>query len=118
MVVGVMQAVAADADNDVRRQVERARGKWRGSTIAGLMRGDEQREQAIKESFGSPTKEAFDGLVGMLSGTSLDAAQNQPTYASVADRDGGRSAPANIPIRRRCASRWRCACTRSCTRAS
>ena len=40
VVVGVMQAVAAD-DNDVRRQVERARGKWRGSTIAGLMRGDE-----------------------------------------------------------------------------
>ena len=79
VVVGVMQAVAADAENDVRRVVERARGKWRGSTIAGYMRGD---QQTIKESFGFPTEEAFDGLVGMLSGTSLDAAQNRPTSPS------------------------------------
>ena len=79
VVAGIMQAVAADDANDVRRLVERARGKWRGSTIAGYMRGD---QQTIKESFGFPTEEAFSGLVGMLSGTSLDAAKNRPTSPS------------------------------------
>ena len=102
VVVGVMQAVAADADNDVRRQVERARGKWRGSTIAGLivMRGD---EQTIKESFGFPTEETFDGLVGMLSGTNLDAAPNQPTSAS--GRSGWRTQPLCEKMEVECDSR-------------
>ena len=67
VVVAIIQGMATTSDGgEDRRHVERARGKWRGSTLAGLMRGD---EQTIKESFGFPTKEAFDGLVEMLKGT-------------------------------------------------
>ena len=63
--LAVMVATAAAGKEQVdRRHVERATGKWRGSTLSGYLRGD---DITYKENF-RMTRETFGRLLKMMEG--------------------------------------------------
>jgi len=74
--VRAMALSAAAEAADVRRVVERARGKWRGSTLFGYVRGDGETYRANFHC----SKKQFDGLVHMLQGSELDKAENRTQF--------------------------------------
>ena len=61
-----------------RRTVERATGRWRGSTLGGYTRGDNQTHVSNFRC----SKVRLDDLADKLKGSSLDRAENRTTYVS------------------------------------
>lgn len=69
----VLQAMANSGVGQVRRVVPRALGKWRGSTLSGYLKHD---DQTYLERFRA-TRAQLDGLVIRLQGSQLDSAENR-----------------------------------------
>lgn len=65
-------------EHSVRRTVERALGKWRGSTLSGYLRGD---ETTYRSTFHC-SKDQFDGLVDLLGGSCLDKAEKRAGFVA------------------------------------
>ena len=72
----VMAAAASAAEDAPRRSVERALGKWRGSTLGGYLRGD---DTTFLTTFRC-SKLRFDDLVCKLRGSSIDSEAESATY--------------------------------------
>ena len=64
----VLLASSVAGEPRERRKVERALGAWRGSTISGYLRGD---EQSYLENFRC-SKQTFAAVVALLEDTPLD----------------------------------------------
>ena len=71
----VLAATSTGAEED-RRAVERALGKWRGSTVAGYLRGD---DTTYLENF-RMSKHRFDVLTSLLAGSQLDLSSNRTSF--------------------------------------
>ena len=69
----VLLAMANDGAKQARRVVPRALGKWRGSTLSGYLKHD---DQTYLERFRA-TRAQLDGLVIRLQGSQLDSAENR-----------------------------------------
>ena len=69
----VLLVMANSAAGQARRVVPRALGKWRGSTLSGYLKHD---DQTYVERFRA-TRAQLDGLVVRLQGSQLDTAENQ-----------------------------------------
>ena len=81
--VAVVMATSESGES-TRRTVERAIGKWRGSTIGGYLRGD---DETYLFNFRC-SKHRFGHLVGLLAGSQLDLAPERTTH--VVGRHGRR----------------------------
>ena len=81
--VAVVMAASGSGES-TRRTVERAIGKWRGSTIGGYLRGD---DETYLFNFRC-SKHRFGHLVGLLAGSQLDLAPERTTH--VVGRHGRR----------------------------
>ena len=64
VVAAVFAAAAVGDDGGIRRVIQRATGKWRGSTLFGYTRGD---DATFCSSFHCSSLQ-FDGLVQLFSG--------------------------------------------------
>ena len=69
----VLLVMANSAAGQARRVVPRALGKWRGSTLSGYLKHD---DQTYVERFRA-TRAQLDGLVVRLQGSQLDTAEKQ-----------------------------------------
>ena len=76
VVAAVFAAAAVGDDGGIRRVIQRATGKWRGSTLFGYTRGD---DATFCSSFHCSSLQ-FDGLVQLFSGSLFDRAENQTTF--------------------------------------
>ena len=73
----VLSAVAGS--DSTRRCVERALGKWRGSTVSGYLRGDDHTCHSTFRCSLTRAVRSLIYLVGLLMGTALVAAESRTT---------------------------------------
>ena len=71
--IAVVVALSQD-QGAARRIVERALGKWRGSTVSGYLRGD---DRTYLENFRCGSQHRFNDLVERLAGSALDRAETR-----------------------------------------
>ena len=70
-VAAVLALSSSGGEAGARRKVHRALGKWRGSIVAGYLRGD---DLTYLENFRC-SKHRFDDMVKRLAGSALDRAE-------------------------------------------
>ena len=83
----VLYSCAADESSE-RRHVQRNSGKWRGSTISGYLRGD---DQTYVENF-RMNSVTFDKLLALLEHTSFATAESPPVTVGLRAKAKRRSA--------------------------
>ena len=76
----VLYSCAADESSE-RRHMQRNSGKWRGSTISGYLRGD---DQTYVENF-RMNSATFDKLLALLEHTSFATAESPPVTVGLHD---------------------------------
>lgn len=77
----------AASRTDQRRHVERASGKWRGSTLSGYLRGD---DQTYVENF-RMTRETFNKLLSLLAASEFALSGGMPGQGVPGTGGGGAS---------------------------
>ena len=81
----ISSVVADGHEAQPKRVVERALGKWRGSTVAGYMRSGDAQTYRLKFRC---TKAQFDTLYRLLIGSCFDTCFDKQTVTHHADENG------------------------------